>query len=260
MFAVSNVFAEGNDANTVFLLHSDTTNGSTIFVDSSSAGNGGSGNNISISGNVIHSTAASKFGSSSIYFDQSSYLQITDSDDFSFGTGDFTIDFWVNCAVVNDWTMMFFMDQIETIQMMYSTGNYGFCFQTGEANDGYNASKVVPVAGEWNHLALVRNGATVTSYINGTVGKVKTVNAVSMNDPTVITIGLGGSGWNTKLNGYIDEFRISKGIARWTEDFTPPTAPYGDAAPEPGGGGGTISVVSGQGMKIAAGNRIVIKQ
>jgi len=81
-----------SDAYTVLLLHSDTTDGDTTFVDSSD-----SGHTVTAAGNAQHSTAQAKFGNTSMYFDGNATTRLTlsDSSDFEFD-GDFTIDFWVN--------------------------------------------------------------------------------------------------------------------------------------------------------------------
>ena len=80
----------GLDSYTKLLIHSDTTDGSTVFSDSSFVGR-----TITPSGTVHHETDQQKFGATSIYFNGSSYLTCGTSADFGFGAGDFTIDFWV---------------------------------------------------------------------------------------------------------------------------------------------------------------------
>ena len=79
------------DSETKLLIHSDTSSGSTTFTDSSN-----SARTITANGDVVHSANASKFGSTSMYFDGSGdYLSVPDSNDWDFGSGDFTIDFWI---------------------------------------------------------------------------------------------------------------------------------------------------------------------
>ena len=86
--SVRNVSA---DEHAILLIPSDTTDGSTVFEDKS-----GIAHQITANGDVHHSTTQSKFGSSAIYFDgNGDYLSIPDSEDWNFGSGDFTIDFWV---------------------------------------------------------------------------------------------------------------------------------------------------------------------
>lgn len=84
--------AVGNDSYVKLLVQSDTTDGSTTFVDS-----GPDSRTITPSGTARHRTNEAKFGSSSMYFDESSYVAIPQSSDFDILSGsDFTVDFWVN--------------------------------------------------------------------------------------------------------------------------------------------------------------------
>ncbi|MFH0834625.1 MAG: LamG-like jellyroll fold domain-containing protein, partial [Patescibacteria group bacterium] len=80
----------GNDAHTKLLIHSDTTDGSTTFEDSSKSGHA-----ITAVGGFYHSTTTQKFGTSAIQFDGvDDYLSVADSDDWNFADQDFTIDLW----------------------------------------------------------------------------------------------------------------------------------------------------------------------
>jgi hypothetical protein len=83
--------ATGIDQFTTLMIHSNTYNGDTSFVDASP-----SAHPISVYGNTHNSTLQAKFGNSSIYFDGSGdYLNIANHNDWNFGDQDFTIDFWV---------------------------------------------------------------------------------------------------------------------------------------------------------------------
>ena len=81
----------------------------------------------------------------------------------------------------------------------------------------------------WYHIAVVRENGTAKLYING----VHEGTANSFSTPSnSLNVVIGsmysaeGDNHNWGLNGYIDEIRISKGIARWTSNFTPPDQPY----------------------------------
>jgi hypothetical protein len=77
------------------------------------------------------------------------------------------------------------------------------------------------------HVAVVRNGATCKIFIDGVSQTITEI--VAFTDGSVdigSTLRVGGGISSGYWNGWIDELRISKGIARWTEDFTPPTEPY----------------------------------
>ncbi len=91
MVSATTTSASANSANTVLLLHADGSNGSTVFVDS-----GSNGKTVTAYGNAQISTAQSKFGGASAYFDgNGDYLSVPSSDDWSFGTEAFTMEAWI---------------------------------------------------------------------------------------------------------------------------------------------------------------------
>ena len=78
-----------------------------------------------------------------------------------------------------------------------------------------------PTAGQWNHFALVRNGTTLTLYINGAVAQ----SVTNSTDFSTGTLTIGGESASNPLLGSISNFRIVKGTAVYTSAFTPPTSP-----------------------------------
>jgi len=84
-------------SNVSLLLHCDGSNGSTTFTDNSP-----SPKTVTANGNASVSTAQSKFGGASAVFDGTGdYLSLDGSSGFAFGTGDFTIEFWLSPSVLN---------------------------------------------------------------------------------------------------------------------------------------------------------------
>jgi hypothetical protein len=83
-----------------------------------------------------------------------------------------------------------------------------------------------PPIGEWVHLALERAAGSVTFYVNGVaVNTVSIGSAALMSNANEFSLGVDGDG-NYGIDCYIDEFRITKGVARYTANFTPPDAPF----------------------------------
>lgn len=206
----------GNDAFTTLLLHCDGADAATSFPDSSQTAA-----SISAIGNAQVDTAQSKFGGASGLFDGTGdYLSATSVAGWQLGSGDFTIDFWIRVNSGSSWGAVAKLAEWE----LYGDVNR-WVFKVN------NASNVLlinwtPTAGQWYHGACVRSGSgagTTVMYIDGTsIGSGTSVN---------VTDGAGGLrvGGNIQgrdLNGWMDEVRVSKGIARWTTNFTPPTAPY----------------------------------
>ena len=215
------------------LLHCDGANGSTTFTDNSPSPKTVTSNN----GAAI-STAQSKFGGASALFDGTDdYLNTPSSADFDFGTGDFTVEFWVNpsslggsAALVGTRTN----DTSTTIRWcILATTDAGInvlgcdIWSTSDARIAlFNHQSQIPT-GQWTHCALVRYGTSFKLYQNGvqsTSGA--TTSAPVANSSTVVNIGSFISSGVLKLNGYIDELRITKGVARYTGNFTPQTSAF----------------------------------
>ncbi|NDF13174.1 MAG: LamG domain-containing protein, partial [Proteobacteria bacterium] len=205
------------------LLHFDGTDGSATFTDSSL-----NALTVTASGDATISTAQSKFGGASASFSGGGYLS-GEFPDFDF-SGDFTIEMWV------------YLNNTDTSQCIMQIGNIGedgnggmeiFFHEGGLVFNNAVDSAVGPVvvsAEEWIHVACVRNIGVNTLYVNG-------VNSGSASFSFPIQNGLFFAGWagpsyGQFLNGYIDELRITKGVARYTENFTPPTAPFTEG-PDP---------------------------
>ena len=209
------------DAYTKLLLHADGTG--AAFVDSESIPKA-----VTAVADATQSATQSKFGGKSAYFDGTGdYLSLADSADWDFGTGNFTIDFWVYPTAHSVGQYSFAIRQI---------GNPGFYISAGGANQKfsfYNYSLSIGIAdsadipiNEWSHVALVRNGNTWTLYRNGTSVGTPVTNSGAAGDSTG-AMYVGGDPVNgSYFTGYLDELRISKGIARWTSNFTPPTSAY----------------------------------
>ncbi len=169
----------------------------------------------------------SKFGGGSAAFDGSQdYINVADSEAWDFGTGDFTIDFWTKFAETGtSEALLAPPDNVQWIEIhkdnATSTGLVVRIMGTV-----YTFGPWAPSANQWYHVAVVRSGTELKVFINGTqVGTTKTDSSnISMSGDSIY---LGRWPADTlTLNGGLDEFRISKGIARWTSNFTPPTQEY----------------------------------
>ncbi len=184
-------------------------------------------NNLETVGNAQISTAQSKFGGSSMYFDGSGdWLTVPYSQNINFGTGNFTIEGWLylssfaNAYYVlgGTWTTG---TTDEWLVQIENNGNMRFLTSAGTSF--YTAGITT---GAWYHFAAVRNGSTVTLYVNGSsVGSYTNSNSIGSTSKTLY-IGVQNNGAAWPWNGYIDDLRITKGVARYTSSFTAPTAPF----------------------------------
>jgi hypothetical protein len=214
----------GNDEYTKLLLHMNGTDGSTSFIDSSA-----STHTVTATGDAQIDTAQSKFGGASGLFDGSGdYLSLADSSDWYFGTGDFTIDFWVR------WDGAPGSRQDLCGQIGDSYNKWYFCWQAGGYLELYvkvSGSTKIDVKAMWNpstatcyHIAIVRYGTTFKIFVDG-VDKPSSGGTDSDAMPDIASeLKIGTA--EIAFKGWIDEFRISKGIAPWTAAFTPPAFEY----------------------------------
>ena len=218
--SLTGVTASNEDQKVVY-IKSNTTDGSTVFVDKSEAGH-----IISANGDVQHDFP---FGlDSAILFDGTGdYLSLADSDDWDFGTEDFTIDLWVYFTSTPAES-----DGLFTTYNLSNSIGYLIDIHSGTLH-WYDPAMlwldtgIVPTVRHWMHVAAVRNGNILTLYVDG--------EAAASADCTGININSGNNGLmigrtHTTLDtyyfdGYMDEFRISKGKARWTDNFIPPNNP-----------------------------------
>lgn len=221
----------GIDSYVKLMLHCNGADASTTFTDSSA-----SAHTVTANGNAQIDTAQSVFGGASGLFDgDADYLSVPDHADFYYGTGDFTIDFRVRFTALpgNDSYSWFYNQRADgnnAIQLcLYnSAGTYkvNFSCVASSVLTIEVVKDVTVVVDTWYHLALVRTGNDFKVFWNGTQAGTTVTDASEVPD-IAANVDIGRwTGEGFYLNGWIDEFRISKGIARWTDNFTPPTEEY----------------------------------
>lgn len=225
----------GNDSHTKVLLHFDGSDASTTFTDSNA---GGSAHTWTAHGDAQIDTADKEFGTASGLFDGTGdYIDAPDHADFALGSGDFTIDCWFKCTATTgsprriagqcDATSVgvgnsFNLRRLGVTDVLFarvSVGTTNYDVQTtAQYTDLVNPG--------WHHAAVVRFGGMLTLYVDGVSAQstaiTGTVNDISNN----LSVGRMGEVVGGEWQGWIDEFRLSAGIARWTANFTPPTRAY----------------------------------
>lgn len=197
------------------MLSMDGTNGSTTFTDSSL-------NALTITPtSATISTSQAKYGASGFFNGTSAYLTAASSA-ITLGTSDFTIEFWVYPLDVRTFSLY------DSRTNETNPNGNGFVIGTNASQAWvvYQAANRIVgptvVANQWTHVAVTRSGSSVKMYINGTqVGSTWTTTGSFSDGATLI-----GTDYpkNARfVNGYIDDFRISR-FARYVSNFTPPTA------------------------------------
>lgn len=219
-----------DDSYTKALLHMDGADASTTFTDES-------GKTWTRGGNAQIDTAQFKFGGASGLFDGSGdYIDTPDSNDFTLGSGNFTIDAWVKVAG-GAGTVRSIIAQVNSLAeiasysfalMLYTDNKYyiqvtnGISYYYAYSNSAYTDTN-------WHHIAGTRDGNTLKLFVDGILQTVtKDLTGITVvNSANKVAIGRLGEYNGHFWNGWIDEPRFSNGIARWTSNFTPPIAPYG---------------------------------
>lgn len=179
-------------------------------------------------GNTQLSTTVKKFGSASLYFDGTGdYLTIPYSQNFVFGSGNWTIELWVylnssarqGFAALGDGAGSLVPWEIGV------NGKFRLLVQTSGGQIIIDGT-TTPSTGTWYHVAGVRNGGTATLYVNG----ISEASSSSLSTNSLIAhtnaIQVGRYSYGFELSGYIDDLRITKGYARYTGNFTPPTQAF----------------------------------
>ena len=179
-------------------------------------------------GTPVVTTQVKKFGNESVSLSSSS-LASTNTAQLQMGTGDYTVEFWM------------YQTSVAGTQVAIEVGRAGVTSTPGFQIDTiagvinvYGGSAIstllitagsTQVANQWYHIALTRSGSSTRLFINGTQS------GSTATDSTNYTQGYfwGGAnagGVSAYLAGYLDEIRITKGVARYTATFTPPTATF----------------------------------
>lgn len=183
-----------------------------------------------------------KFGNSSIYFDGvNDYLTLGNHDDFDLRSlaTDWTIDFWLNIDAANI-TKTFFsigtLDYQALSIIVVSSKVWWLCSTTGTTWSNIITAPTNFVPDTWFHIAAVKQGNTVTLYINGTSVGTSVLSAdIRLGADFSAKIGSHYQGGQYPL-GYIDNFRLVKGQALWTTNFSTATEEslfYKDAVANP---------------------------
>ena len=172
-------------------------------------------------------------GYTSILFNSGTSDSIVWGSGLTFGTGNFTIEGWVYTSTSSSsMGIIGFCDSTPTnantsFRINTNTGKLNSIACSGTTAYTCASASNLPTS-SWVHIAFVRNGSTLTQYINGTADGTSTIGASSVNDSTAQLFALGKQGLMTSnyWNGYLQQFRITKGVARYTSNFTPPTQPF----------------------------------
>lgn len=218
-------------SNVALYLPMDGSNGGTTFTDVSSAPKACTAN-----GNVQTSTSSPKFGTAKALFDGTGdYISVATDSSFDCGTLDFTIEFWFNMTSNSQYqTLLTSTDYFSDIIIRKQLGGDGLTLFLAGSNHGTTADVFTGLYGAWHHFALVRAGSTVKFYIDGVANATSFTNSGAFYPNGALQIGCPSAYPDEGFIGGMDDFRFTKGIARYTNNFTVPSAAFPTTGPAVG--------------------------
>lgn len=193
-------------------------------------------NNFETVGNAQVSTTVKKYGTGSMAFDGTlDSLPTVNKTDLNFGAGDFTLECWAYFNVVNAEMTLINKGWQSTPSfasyLIWMTNAGSLQFNASSAGSSWDIAngKVIGTmtASTWTYIAVTRSGTTFRAFLNGTIVSAFTFTSSSslLNSATQALYVGGRVNGTSSMNGYLDDLRVTKGVARYTANFTPPTQP-----------------------------------
>jgi len=180
-------------------------------------------------GGVAITTVGGKKGAAFLSYDN--MLSIPDSEDWSFGSFDFTISMFVNYSgrigtelsvLIGCWNHRWLNDS--SIILWRNNGKLEFVWT--HSGSVYDDKKIsidwTPTIGTWYHIAVVRKDEMVRLFIDGSQLVIGAIVGAIYDSPRFLEIGNQSYSTGYNFTGFLSEICVSRGIARWTKNFTPP--------------------------------------
>ena len=189
-------------------------------------------NNLDTVGNAQIDTAIKKYGTGSLEFDGSGdYLKIPQNDGLELGSGDYTIECWVNISAAANVGGIFSKGLPSTLNtstwsLEFNTTNNYVSWYVQAASISYiiTGSQNIKTS-NWIHIAVTRSGNDTKLFVNGVQDGSTYTGGYTIATGGDLYLGTGFYAPTTRtITGFIDDFRITKGVARYTSNFTPPDA------------------------------------
>jgi hypothetical protein len=241
---------DANWSDVVLRLTCDGANNSTTFTDLSLAGL-----TVTANGGAKVSTTQSKWGGASLYLDNTdgTYLSVAATSNFQFGTSPWTVEYWCrpdrisnqfgdNAGPVSFWSAS------NWTSMFWDGSGGSEVYDTGAGGEAYTHANFLTTA-TWHHVEWSYDGTTMRVFFDGALS-LQVAMTVNVAQVRALKIGENYSPdpediWPIfPFGGYIDDIRITRGLARHTAPFTPPTEAYPTAGDGPATVTGYVSAAS----------------
>jgi len=219
------------DSYTVLQIDFNATDGSQVFTDASA-----SAHTVTGVTNAEASATGAKFGQSGVSFDGiSGHVTVPDSDDFNLGSGTYTIETWVMFRTVpgaGNQDYIYYQDSgASYYRLSYDGTSDSWAWRAKDSTGGVQTINAyhTPSPNTWYHIAVIGGWGNDPGNYALTIDGTKVANTCCLQatlQDSIAPVYIGGANAGNMIDGYIDEFRITKGISRWKENFKSPTKPY----------------------------------
>lgn len=233
--AACNIVPASIDSSTKLLYHLDGTTGSTTVTDSSASAHASTASG----GFQIYNgvTPVDKFSGSGLFNGTNAIIGTSSAHaDFNMNGGVFTVDGWFQPETDGTsfilWEMYSGTDDFIRLTMdaayIPSAATLTLSIVVGTVTKVSFSSSAAVAFGVWNHIAVVENGNDFYIFVNGAI--VGQTSDADRATNASMKVAVGANPYTgSYFQGYVDEFRVSKGVARWIAQFNPPVAPYSSA-------------------------------
>ena len=221
---------DGYYSNVSLLLHANGTDGSKTFTDNSPVVH-----TVTANGNAQIDTAQKKYGSASALFDATTdWLSVPDHASLQFGSGNFTVEMWIRPNALSGLRMLYSKRPSGASKAGVNVFHNGTTINAEATTDGgvsWNVSMSggTLATGTWYHVAVTRSGNNWYLFLDGTQLATTSVSGTVYDAGNSVFIGAMPATGTFCFNGWIDDLRVTKGIARYTAGFTPPAAEFPDS-------------------------------
>jgi hypothetical protein len=195
-------------------------------------------NNLETKNSAQISTTQSKFGGSSIRFNIPSFngdalVSPANARTYEFGSGDFTIESWVYPTSTSNNAILGIPYSLGSSSVQFyisSASSVGFAYRTTATPSTLNniSGSTSLTTNQWYHMAVSRSGNILRIFVNG--NKISADESITgsilYEQDMYLAIGSADGGSSNVFYGYLDDLRITKGLARYTANFTPPTRAF----------------------------------
>ena len=186
-------------------------------------------NNLETIGSAQVSTSVVKYGTGSISFNGLNSIVYEPSNIvYGYGTGDFTIEFWVRLNSTSTQTIF------SNITLASGLSVAPHIYYQNASSIRYYVNGADRITGsalninQWYHIAVCRSGTSTKMFIDGVqAGSTYTdTNNYGSSNPLILGDYASPPTQASLLNGYLDDIRVTRGVARYTANFTPPAAAF----------------------------------